>query len=232
MNAKVIASSFLGERQVRKSGGFPMHAQLNETPEDILAMLTNVLSYEKTLEAGVPVDTIVVLNGHSPFNVEIQSRFPEFTFLERENIGGSFGAYSHAFITFEDKYDYWLFTEDDIVVGGPDYYKRLLDTFQAEDDMGFLALIERVRHHLGTHAHGGIGLTSTKVLRELAEPRDSLPHYRGEGWDKDKIIRFGEVPFTNEILNLGYTIGEFCPAKEWNYEKKLCTPYADFHEIH
>jgi hypothetical protein len=233
MNAKVIASSFLGERAQRIKTAFPQHAQHIGRPEDVIEMLDEVLQYEQEVDAGVPVDTFLVLNGESHYNYAMREWDGRPTWngtirvLQRPNVGGSFGAYNHAFQQFKDTYDYWLFTEDDIVVGGEKYYKRLLEAFDAEPDMGFLALIERANHPLGVHAHGGVGLSRKDVLEQLPE----LPHYKGEGWDKEKIIYEGEVPFTNEITKLGYSIGEFCPKKDWDFENKLCLPYYDFHAL-
>ena len=35
--------------------------------------------------------------------------------ITRKNIGRSFGAFNEAFLKFRDEYDFFLFTEDDVV---------------------------------------------------------------------------------------------------------------------
>ena len=231
MNAKVIATSFLGKRTSRTRVDFPQHPQDITNEKQILKMLDDVLSYECEVEAGVAVDTIVVINGRSPFNAELnewkgrKTKNGKILVMERENVGGSFGAYNFAFSKLKNHYDHWLFTEDDIVVGTNNYYQRLLDFFNKEK-LGFAALISVTNHPLGEHAHGGVGLTSTKILREVFP--SGLPHYKEPGWDKTQIIHDGEIPFTNQIVAHGYEIREFNWHPTWDFETKLCTPYLDF----
>lgn len=241
MNCKVIATCF-SEGRVQTDARFPNHNQDIETKQGKLDMLKQIVWYEiHKNEAGVPLDILIVnpdvgfvegnewlktINGIRTLEGHIYT-------ITRENIGGSFGSYSDAFLKFKDSYEYWLFTEDDIVVGGREYYRRIFNKFRARKNAGFIALIGLSRHPLGTHAHGGIGLTSREVLSNIVKNNNGeLPHFKGS-WDKDKVIAEGEVRFTNFIeQKIGKDIIPFCDLDEWDLEKKLCIPYYNFTEIH
>ena len=57
------------------------------------------------------------------------------------------------------------------------------------------------------HAHGGVGLSSTKVLTDLYKKSGNLPYAKqGSSQDYEDIIRYGEVNFTNKISKLGYRL--------------------------
>jgi len=57
------------------------------------------------------------------------------------------------------------------------------------------------------HAHGGVGLSSTKVLNNLYKKSGNLPYAIQEtSQDYEDIIRYGEVNFTNKISKLGYRL--------------------------
>ena len=241
MNVKVIAVCF-AEGRIQHDARFPNHNQDIETKEGKLDMLKQIVTYEMTNDAGVPLDILIVNSdvGFEEGNKWLESIKGKETLnghiwtVTRDNIGGSFGAYNDAFTGDREKiYDNWLFTEDDIVVGGRDYYRRIMNKYRARKNAGFIALIGLSRHPMGTHAHGGVGFTTREILENIVHNNNGeLPHYKG-GWDKDKVIEEGEVKFTNFIENkIGKDIITFYELDEWDFKTKLCVPYYNFTDIH
>lgn len=230
---KVIACSFLGGRDVRNNVEFPAHNQNAGTSEDIRRMVEDVYDLEVKQDAGIPVDVYFVnndvgyergnkwlneINGTKTLNGNIYV-------IHRENKGGSFGAYNHAFQTLKGKYDYFMFTEDDLLILGAMYYAKAVNTFE-KYNLGFLAFIDVERIRNKVHAHGGIGLTSTEILNRVSLKHGSLPHFMGE-WDKPMVIKEGEIPFTNIIHQMGYTIDKFGEVDGWNIKNHLL-PYYNY----
>jgi len=241
LNCKVIATCFLDNRRIQLDARFPAHNQNIETSEGILDMLKRIVNFELDNNAGMPMDIIIVNSdvGFVEGNEWLDSINSKETqnghiiVMRRDNIGGSFGAYSDAFLRFCDKYDYWLFTEDDIMVGGRDYYRRIVNLMRARKNIGFIALVGMARHPLGTHAHGGVGLTSREILSNIVNNNNGeLPYHHGS-WDKKNVVEEGEVKFTNFIeTKIGKEILVFHDKDEWDFETKLCIPYYNNPTVH
>jgi hypothetical protein len=250
MNCRVIATSFSEQRHVRNHKQttlkYPDHYQDITSSEQALQQIRDVVELAIHNDPGVPVDLIIVNNdvGYEPGNTFIrglndqQTRWGRIRTLSRSNAGWSFGAFAEAYATFPE-YDYWLFTEDDILVGGDDYYKKLIERFEEDPATGFLALVQTVRHTYGIHAGGGVGLTHKRILDQVVKLHGSLPHETEAPGAHDhtlqyrhKVIINGEVPFTGLIHSLGYDVIEYGNGKEWNYRDNLCMPYYNWkHEI-
>jgi hypothetical protein len=136
--------------------------------------------------------------------------------LTRENIGRSFGSFSDAFAKYKDNYDFFLFTEDDIIIAKDNYLKIGLDLWHANEKCGFIAYISTTKigkwhweplnldSKTAYSCHGATGLSSSKVLKEVFKKHGCLPHYKGAEYYSD--ITYGEVAFPNSILQLGYKL--------------------------
>jgi len=227
-NCKVIATCFVGKRVqefTQIAGNPPLmiyHAQNFPTAESVLDLIKLNIEQEKTVDPGVPCDTIIVNNdvGWSKGNEYLDAvnntaiHSGILRVLHCENWGRSFGAYNGAYQKFKNEYDYWIFTEDDILINGHNYYKIALDNFNRYENTGFVALqgvsIDGLDGESGEHAkhaHSGAGLTHVKILNELNAKLGKLPHCdKNESQDYLECIRNGEIAFTNEILRLGYDL--------------------------
>ena len=249
MNVKVIATSFRKGREVRVGDRhvFPTHQQDYPTSESVLEMLKNVVEEEIKTDSGAVMDTILVNNdcGFIEGNEYIESingtktKNGKIISYTRPDRGWSFGAYSDAYLKYRDDYGFWLFTEDDIVVSGDLYYKKLLDRWREIEGVkvpiGFLSLVGVIRHSYGIHCGGGVGFTSRAILEKLVEKHGKLPHYEkcddeneSLSQNRQRIILQGEVAFTNAIDTLGYILLDYGENKSWNLSKNLCIPYLDF----
>jgi hypothetical protein len=224
----------MDNRRIQFDARFPNHNQSIETQQGLLDMMKRIINFELDNDAGVPMDIILAnsnvgfVEGNDWLDSINGTKTPNgiIRVLHRDNMGGSFGAYNDAFLKFRADYEYWLFTEDDIMVGGRDYYRRILEKMRARKNVGFVALIGMIRHPLGTHAHGGVGLTSREILDNIAHNNNGeLPYHHGD-WNKINVIAEGEVKFTNFIeQKIGKEILVFHDEDEWNLETKLCIPY-------
>ena len=145
-NCKVITTCFVG-REIRpdtKLEGIPEgwfdHAQTFPDPEAVLELIELIVEIERKLDPGAESDTIIVNNdvGWERGRRLLDSIDGSKTLagrlrvLHRPNYGRSYGGYNAAFERYGDQYDYWTFTEDDILVNGPNYLRACIDRFERD----------------------------------------------------------------------------------------------------
>jgi hypothetical protein len=133
-------------------------------------------------------------------NAEVEINF-------RKNYGMSYGAWSDAFDRNEDKYDYFIFNEDDYVFVENDWDSYLVNKFNSYEDCGYLCMVIREPHHWNDykkHAGHSTGISSNKVLKDVKNKHGYLPHSK-EG-DYSSNEQFGQVMQTFVMLELGYNI--------------------------
>lgn len=234
-NCKVIATCFAG-REVRlehDNCGHPpgrfLHAQNFPDSDGVLELVTLVRELEGKVDPGAECDTIIVNNdiGWKKGNSYLDSIDGTRTFsgklkvLHRENFGTSLGAFNHAFEMLGEHYDFWTFTEDDILINGDRWLAHCLQAFERQDQAGFVAIQGLSADH-ALHAHAGVGLTSASVLSTVRETWGALPHrLRSETQSDEDHMIFGEVLFTNIISRLGYrliTADSTTPLYEFAYD--------------
>ncbi len=216
-NAKVVVV-YLGPRRFR-----PANSQ------ESFQLLSYLLEQELTLDPGCPCDTLLIQNRdeQAPHNDDPWVRRSEellskvdgiatprgqIRLTTRKNIGISFGAYHHAFETHRQFYDYWLFTEDDQVLVKPGCFGRAIEQIQADPSVGFVAIVGASSNSaFPPHAHGGVGISSRSVLREVMRtnpcerhPQGHLPYHWEKGYANQEFL--GEIRFTNAIHQLGYRL--------------------------
>jgi hypothetical protein len=196
-------------------GGIPLgpfiHAQNFPDPESVIELVALNSEFERTVDPGVACDTIIVNNdtGWEKGNKYLASLHGTKTFsgeikvVTRENYGVSLGGYNHAYELFRSHYDYWTFTEDDILINGHRWFARCIEMFERTADAGFVA-IQGLSSEFALHAHAGVGTTHVSVLDAVRKVWGSLPHRQKHETqtDLDQII-FGEVLFTNIISRMG-----------------------------
>ncbi len=221
-NCKVITTCFVG-REVREDTEFAgdppgpyIHCQNFATPERVLELVAYIYELERKIDPGVECDTVLVNNdvGWKRGNAYLESIRDTKVFagrlrvIHRENFGRSFGGYNKAYEVFGHRYRYWTFTEDDILVLGHHYFRRCIETFEAQPDTGFVA-IQGLSREIILHAHGGVGTTRIDVLDRVHRQFGKLPHCeQHEPQAYDDIVTRGEVAFTNAIRQIGYGLVE------------------------
>lgn len=225
---KVITTVFAG-RTIREHTtelgvprGFFNHSQNFPTPDSVIDLLKLTISIEKNVDPGVETDVVIVNNdvnyekGNAFLNLINDEKIHsgKIRILHRENYGRSFGGYNYAFEKFKNEYDYFIFTEDDILINGDGYAKKAIDVFESEESVGAVAYqstsTQNSDGRIGQefiHIHGGVCLSSARMLGELYDKCGMLPHCtKNESQRYDDILEKGEVAFTNKIYKIGYKL--------------------------
>ena len=185
---KVIVTCFV-PRGERPSHG-TTHAQNLPSPDSVLQMIKRTVETEKRIDAGMPMDTIIVNNDEGFIDGrefldsinETPTKNGRFKVMHRENYGRSFGGYNHAFEKYKDQYEYWIFNEDDMYYCKDGYAREYLNILNNNENCAFIATIGKGRdtnHPLWdewiragtagsptTHAHGGSGFTHRNYMEE------------------------------------------------------------------
>lgn len=138
----------------------------------------------------------------------------EVEIIVRKNIGLSYGAWSHAFGLYKEKYDYYIFNEDDYFISQNDFDSYLVNKFESKIKCGYLCLLATNpspnNTQLPVHAGNSIGISSSKVLNQVWEKYGCLPHHDEEIPDQEERYNIsghkGQISQTNSIFNLGYNI--------------------------
>jgi len=183
-----------------------------------------VIDREINLDKGIPCDTLIVINrpyNESTFAKTIHTR--EWVLgldgkqttngvvkvVERENIGISYGAFSHMFDLYRDDYDFWFFNEDDYIIDAENYMRNDFEQFrEIDNNAGYISESGVCGNFPSspypTHVHFGLGFSSRQVLSQLGR----LPFMVSNSDSADLHALYGEIPFTNEIYKLGYDLIE------------------------
>ncbi|TAN42046.1 MAG: hypothetical protein EPN22_13405 [Nitrospirae bacterium] len=224
--AKVIATSFVPRRVREETGlsgnpvGYFSHSQNFPTKESVVDLINFNIECELKCNPGDPVDLIIVNSdvGWQDGNSFLDSidgkilKYGKIHILHRANLGWSFGAYNHAFKMLGNDYDYFIFTEDDVVISRDGYASTGIEHFNRTKNCGFLAYLGLAIQGLDIKgddafaAHGGVGITSSAVLNEVVKNYGSLPHCgENDSQEYTNILR-SEMAFTNKIYKLGYEL--------------------------
>lgn len=238
MYAKVIVVCANTDRVHRCKTVYPHHPQHLRGINDLHRMWSFIHAVDMTQDAGVEMDTLIVCNGDEAYewwkDKEGKSKNGRFIILKRPNDGGSFAGYNFAFRN--SNYEGYLFTEEDILVYGENYLKRMIEQFNATKDAGFMCLIDASKGRLyPVHCHGGVGYTSRENILKVVDENGDLPHPKMKGWNQREAIVHGESPFTNCYLKKGMNLIKMEEhKKEWcreNFAKSYymmnATDYAE-----
>lgn len=223
--AKVIATCF-SPRSVRETTGLnnnPLghfsHSQNFTTGEDVIRLIDYTLEVESSSNPGCETD-LVIVNSQTGWLAGDQyldslhgkkMKHGRVLVMQRENVGLSFGSYNHAFARLGADYDYYLFTEDDIIINGDGYAEIGINTFRERENCGFVAYLALGydANIKGRAAAGGIGVSSYAVLNHVCQVNGSLSYFnRSSLENRWEHILHGELAFTNDITRLGYVLTE------------------------
>lgn len=224
---KVIVVAYHLERIFRPQNQvrYPHHPQRGLSHDEQILMW-NVIEYlSTTIDGGEPHDTIVVCNGEKAFawwkdKHGKRTQNGSLIVLGRENNGGSFGGYNHAYRN--TNYDGYIFTEDDMLIVGDNFYTHILEEWNKSSNPGFVGLVGISKRESTRHCHGGVGFTTREVLKSIEDAGGNLPHPQRRGWKQEVAIKYGEFPFTNKILQSGKDLLSLSFQKpEWCIENHI-----------
>ena len=202
---------------------FCVGSQNFTTTKDIKNLINLNVEVEKKTDPGTNLDLVFVNNDVG--NIEGNQFLNEFNGIKipkgsikilhrKSNKGWSYGAYSYGFEMLIDKYDYFIFTEDDTLINRKNYALDAINYFKKIKNCGFIAYVGlNYKKYFdltktdSIHAHGGIGLSSNDVLKKIKHDHGQLPYYNGSFKDEySKIIKYGEIKFTNIIYKNGFKL--------------------------
>ena len=128
---------------------------------------------------------IIVVNANKPepkpFTRVLDSlprkiRDAKVNVLRRPNVGMSYGAFSHAYETFRDAFQWYIFTEDDYIFTLPFFDSILIKIFESTDNCGYLCGVTSIGDARETHAAVCIGITRSDILERVRKLYGELPH--------------------------------------------------------
>ena len=199
-------------------------------------LIDYIYAMEQKIDPGMEVDTIIVNTAtHDPIAIKYLDNLHGSSthaglikVCHRENIGISFGSFNHAYEMFREEYDYWFFSEDDLITNLEGYYSQFVNQLNAKEDLAFVALVGTNPTREGEHAHNGAGCTSRYYLQKVYEANNRLPYHNAPGMPSRDVtsqqdrqqfwkqhIYKGEIPFTNCHIQMGYTVEKFSGEKPY-----------------
>lgn len=223
MNCLKIIATYMGPRR-NYNNNFSSYDQCK-----------NFLNYslneiERHIDPGIDMDVLIVNNEDNnqdsknfinSFNNKKIKKGKIFV-THRENVGGSFGAFAHGYSLFEDKYNYFLFNEDDIAIFAPHYMEEVDFIFKQQKDIGFISF-SPISFCGRPHSGGGFGVAPNHILKNIVkDPSTNLLRYRNTTNYSD--YEHSELEFTNCIVRGNYKIvnhPSFSPLAQ-NYTKHDC----------
>lgn len=229
-NCKVIATYF-GPRRY-----FPRGI------DDTINLINEVVENEINIDPGVDLDVIIVNHDFENKKVTDFLNSINGTKINRGNlivlnrpwengIGMSYASYDYAFKKYSKDYDYWFFTEDDVITILPDYYKISKNQLLSNENNAFIGCHRCILEpHVPLHAHSGCGLTSKYILEKaISKNNGTLPYSKlpmplevsnyVKDLDRDRFLEShllkewyrsaeieGEIAFTNIYDQMGLYI--------------------------
>tara|TARA_Y100000034_G_scaffold104648_1_gene131370 strand:- start:24932 stop:25870 length:939 start_codon:yes stop_codon:yes gene_type:complete len=159
--------------------------------------------------------TIVVakIEGQPKFDEYINGIKDQYVVIERENRNQSYGSWAKAYEIFRDKFDYYIFIEDDYLFVQDNFDTTLVDLFQSKPNCGYLcSLYTEDMAWIGGHATISNGICSAIALEKVWSLYDCLP--------------------TNRIeLTLGRTAQKIIESNRRGYNPKRISSYLNAHKI-
>jgi RimJ/RimL family protein N-acetyltransferase len=136
----------------------------------------------------------------------------------RKNIGMSYGAWSDCFLENKDKYDYFIFNEDDYFFVIDDFDKILVDKFNDKGDAGYLCgiIIERNDINQPLHSAHSTGISSNEVLSKVFEKYGELPHSKSNNYED--VETNSQVKQTNVMIEMGYKLYDLRDEFKINFD--------------
>lgn len=144
------------------------------TPDDMKLFFDTNIDNEISIDNGIDTDIIIVNNKCGVVESDqfvlkyknLKTKNGSIIVEERDNIGGSFGAYFEMFLKYKNDYDYWFFCEDDVLIFKQNYMKDFIDFIDSDEKLGFVCLAPISERNIEKiHSGGGIGLSTTEKFK-------------------------------------------------------------------
>jgi hypothetical protein len=198
-----VVNFWLGQRRVevgdyKKNKLFFLEKQINflETLENNLDVI--IFNFNITPDHYSYLNNIFSLVPKKIKNSKVQVNF-------RENYGMSYGAFSDIFKLYNDKFNYYIFNEDDYIFTQNNWDNYLIKKFEEKQNCGYLSMIVSDNDlRFPKHASHCTGVSSYKILSKLMNKYGELPHSKVTSYSDNE--HKGQISQTNEIYKLGYEL--------------------------
>ena len=205
--------------------------------EGVIDLFKQQIDAHSTINPGVNMDLIIV--NHDTQDQEVYDLLDQYDnkkiitgkikIVHRSRISNdiSFGSFKYAFYLFQKEYDYWFFSEDDLLPLTDGVIPELIDILNSKDDVGFVGALKFPQNpptgHNYTivdgyitshnHIHGGTGLTSTSKIKQVVNKIPSyldIPNITNSEL-KEKVADYQqaenyEIEFTNSFIEAGFKL--------------------------
>jgi len=211
--------------------------------KEVIELFERQIQAHRDFNPKVNMDLIIV--NHDTGDLEIYDLLKEYDgqkvskgkirIIHRPRISNdlSFGSFKYAFFLLQDEYDYWFFSEDDVVPTKSGVIPELIKILNSNEDVGFVGAINLPPPNSynileegyidSDHIHGGIGLTSTEKIKQVAK---LIPEYLQTpnilnqekidehiyGYNNDQGY---EISFTREFINAGFKFKVIPPSENF-----------------
>jgi len=201
--------------------------------EGVINLFKKQINAHSTLNPGVNMDLIII--NHDTQDQEVYDLLNQYDgkkistgkirIVHRPRISNdiSFGSFKYAFYLFQKEYDYWFFSEDDLLPLTNGIVPELIHILDNDKDTGFVGALNFINHvHTYTidngyitshdHIHGGTGLTSTNKIKQVIEKiPDFLNIPNIVGLSEEEISDYNgaegyEIWFTRNFIEAGFKL--------------------------
>jgi hypothetical protein len=200
-----IVNFYLGERR----------RTVQEVKDDKLFLLKKHIEYLYKIKSSL--DTIIfnfnIRPDDYPSVSEIFKIVPKYiqgsevVINFRENYGMSYGAWSDAFVKYQNKFNYYVFNEDDYFFVEDHWDTYLVNKFNSLEKCGYLCMVAREGKewcNYKKHAGHSVGISSYEVLHEVYRKYGDLPHSKNS--DYRLAEQLGQVNQSYSVIEVGYKI--------------------------
>ena len=204
MKSVLIISFYLGQR--RKVPKIYDHDRLIylkkqiEYLEKIDHNLTTIV-----LSFNLDYDDIDIINEYiNKIPKKISNSDVEIVF--RKNNGFSYGAWTEFTLKNLEKYDYFIYNEDDYFFIQDNFDDYLIDTFNKYVNCGYLCLISREPmewNNFNKHAGFSSGITSKEKIKIVFDEFEKISKIQGNSYNFGESI---QINFTNCFVKKGLNI--------------------------
>lgn len=194
--------------------------------EDKVKSIQSTVAAHRHFNPGVEYTLIIVDNDSQNSQKDILKTLGDEYLLNPKNYGYGFAGWKHAWETFKDRFDYYLFTEDDWAPAKDGWLAEIVEKFLSDGKIGAVGNFIEVHFNDGSvliqsiwetlhldkdyalqSFDGGWTFTSTRILQEV-EARGGLKVYPTE-YPGNSNGTLNELIFQYPIVELGYELYGF-----------------------
>jgi hypothetical protein len=231
--AKIVATSFVRRYEklepaiLGRPKGWFKHAQSYNSEISIIDIIDKNVYAEVNVCAGAYCD-LIFINNDSGFDIGRkylesingkETRNGKVKVFHRENFGRAFSAYNFAYDTLRSDYDYFIFTEDDIIIDGHFYAYEAIKSLLLINNLGFFAYVginmDRGNEYSfgqNFHAQEGVGMAHKSALDIVINRYGELPNWSDINNQSFSKMIDSEIAFTNSFIQCGMQIIELDPT--------------------